>query len=80
MIKRNTNYYFDLFSEIESFIKENEKIIFDKYLKFKGSKIFRNFTSGGSIRFYIKECKITNITFQQHSVYDVHFEIDSNSV
>lgn len=79
MIKRKTDYYFDLFSEIESFIKENEKIIFDKYLKFKGSKIFRNFTSSGSIRFYIKDCKITNITFQQHLVYDVHFEIDSNS-
>lgn len=79
MIKRKINYYFDLFDEIGNFIKENENLIFNEYLKFQGSKLFRNFISSGSIRFYITDCKIKNITFQQHSVYDVHFEIHSNS-
>lgn len=78
MIKRNNNYYFDLFSEIESFIKENEKIIFDEYLKFQESKMFIDFMSDGSIRFYVKDCKIQNITFQQQSVYLSNFEIHSN--
>lgn len=78
MIKRKTFYYFDLFSEIESFIKENETLIFDEYLKFKESKMFIDFRLDGSIRFYVKDCKIYNMTFQQQSVYWSNCEIHSN--
>ena len=79
MIKRKNVYYFDLFSEIESFIKENETLIFDEYLKFQESKMFIDFMSNGSIRFYVKDCKIQNITFHQQSAYWSNFEIHSNS-
>lgn len=79
MIKRKTDYYFDLFSEIASFIKENETLIFDEYLKYKKSKMFIDFRFDGSISFYVKDCKIYNITFQQQSVYWSNFEIHSNS-